>query len=196
MTAVHSASSMRPASASALKPPKTTECGAPMPRAGEHRDRQLGDHRHVDGDPVALAHAERAEGVGEAADLVQQLGVGDRAGVARLALPVVGDLVAQAGGDVAVEAVDADVQLPADEPLRVGQLPGVEVGPGLDPVEPVALLGPERAEALFGGGALEMPASLRTARSTKAPAGGKVRSSRSRFSIVGSACSPVLIGRF
>jgi hypothetical protein len=30
MTTVHSASSMRSARASALKPPKTTECGAPI----------------------------------------------------------------------------------------------------------------------------------------------------------------------
>ena len=35
-----------------------------------------------------------------------------------------------------------------------GALPRVELGPRLHPVEPVALLGPEGAEALLGGGAL------------------------------------------
>ena len=75
--------------------------------AGQHGDRQLGDHRHVDGDPVAPLDAEALEHVGEPADLVEQLGVGDGAGVARLALPVVRDLVAPAGLDVAVEAVVA-----------------------------------------------------------------------------------------
>ena len=42
-------------------------------RAGEHRDGQLGDHRHVDGDAVAGLDAERLERVGEAADLGVEL---------------------------------------------------------------------------------------------------------------------------
>ena len=90
----------------------------PEPRAGEHRDRQLGDHRHVDRDPVAGPDAELLERVGGLLDLAQEVGVGQRPGVARLADPVVGDLVAEAVGDVAVEAVVADVQLAAGEPLR------------------------------------------------------------------------------
>ena len=32
--------------------------------AGEHGDRQLGDHRHVDGDAVAAPHAELLQRVG------------------------------------------------------------------------------------------------------------------------------------
>ena len=40
-----------------------------------------------------------------------------------LPLEVVGDLVAAPRLDVAVEAVVGDVQLPADVPLRVRQLP-------------------------------------------------------------------------
>ena len=123
--------------------------------AGQHRDRQLRDHRHVDGDPVALLHAEPAQRVREAAHLLEQLLVGDRAGVARLALPVVGDAVAEAGGDMAIEAVDADVELAADEPLRIRHVPRVELAPRLHPVEPVALFGPEGAKAVLGGGAVE-----------------------------------------
>ncbi len=117
-------------------------------RAGQHGHGQLGNHRHVDGDPVALLHAHRAQRVRHAAGLFQQLGVGDRARVARLALPEVGDPVAQAVGHVTVEAVHADVQLAADEPLGVGRLPLEEVGPGLHPVEMLRLLGPELTEAL------------------------------------------------
>ena len=91
--------------------------------AGQHGDRQLEDHRHVDGDPVALLQALVLEDVGELADLGQQLGVGDRDRVARLALPVVGDLVTPAGLDVAVEAVGGDVELAADEPLGEREVP-------------------------------------------------------------------------
>ena len=65
--------------------------------AGEHRHRGLGDHRHVDVDPVALLDAEALEHVGEPLHLVEQLGVGDRARVAGLALPVERDLVAASG---------------------------------------------------------------------------------------------------
>ena len=93
------------------------------PGAGEHRDRQLRDHRHVDRDPVALLDAELLQRVGGLADLAQQVGVGERPRVAGLADPVVGDLVAAAGLDVPVEAVVGDVQLAADEPLRERQVP-------------------------------------------------------------------------
>src|SRR5947207_3028228 len=86
--------------------------------AWPRRHGQLGDHRHVDGDPVALLDAEAPEGVGEALHLGQEVGVGDRPGVAGLALPVEGDLVAPPRVDVAVEAVLRDVERAADEPLR------------------------------------------------------------------------------
>jgi hypothetical protein len=48
---------------------------------------------------------------------------------------VVGDLVAVAGGDVAVDAVVADVELAADEPLRVRRLPVEDGVPVLEPLE-------------------------------------------------------------
>src|SRR5207342_3830178 len=83
----------------------------------------LGDHRHVDVDPVALDDAQALQRVGQALDLVDQLGVGDGAAVSRFALPVIGDLVTTAGSDVPVQAVLGDVQLSADEPLDVRQLP-------------------------------------------------------------------------
>ena len=63
-----------------------------------------------------------------------------------LGLPVEGDAVAVAGGDVAVEAVGGDVQLAAVEPLRVRRVRPVEhVVPRLDPLE---LLGPARPPGL------------------------------------------------
>ena len=77
------------------------------PGAGEHRDDDLGDHRQVDPDHVALLDAEVLERVGEALDVAVQVGVGDVALLPLLAAPVVGDAVADAGLDVAVEAVGA-----------------------------------------------------------------------------------------
>ncbi len=91
--------------------------------AGEHRDSGLGDHRQVDGDGVALADAEVGQGVCGALDLGVQVGVRDVPGVALgLADEVDGHLVAASGLDVAVDGVDARVELTVGEPLREGGL--------------------------------------------------------------------------
>ena len=80
-------------------------------RAREHRRGKLGDHRHVDRDPVALAHTELFQGVRGAGCHTEKVLVADRSAVARLPLPVVGDLGALARLYVAVEAVLGDVEL-------------------------------------------------------------------------------------
>ena len=51
----------------------------------------------------------------------------------RLALPVVGDPVAEPRLDVAVDAVVGDVELAAEVPLRVRQLPLARAREGLEP---------------------------------------------------------------
>ncbi len=97
------------------------------PGARQHGDRRLGDHRQVDGDPVARGCTPSAgQRVGRLADAAVQVGVGDGAGVARLALPVDGHLVAPAGLHVPVQAVVGDVELAADEPLRERRVRPVE----------------------------------------------------------------------
>ena len=112
--------------------------------AGEHRDGQLGHHAQVDVDPIAFVDPERPQPVREPADVIEQLGVGDRAGVARLAFPMEGDLVAAAGFHVTVEAVVRGVQLPSFEPPHPRRRPVHDRVPTLEPRQPVGLLGPER----------------------------------------------------
>src|SRR5439155_19245168 len=58
-----------------------------------------------------------------------------------LALPVVGDLVAVACLDMPVDAVEADVQLAADVPLRVRQVPLEELAERLEPRNAIAPFG-------------------------------------------------------
>ena len=118
--------------------------------AGQHGHRQLGDHRHVDGHPVAPADAEPAQHVGEPGHLHQQLAVGDGPGVARLTLPVEGHRVPAAGGHVTVEAVVRHVQGAPVEPPGEGQVPLEHGVPGPEPVEGSGLLGPEPGPV--GGG--------------------------------------------
>ncbi len=118
------------------------------PRAGEHRDRELRDHRHIDGDPVALPDTKLLQPVRAALGLVQEVLVGEGPGVARLPLPVVRDLRALPGFHVAVEAVLRDVQLAVGEPLRVRRLPLEDLRERLPPEEGPGVLGPEALEVL------------------------------------------------
>ena len=111
--------------------------------ARQHGDRQLGDHRHVDGDGVALLDPVLAEGGGEAVHLAIHVPVRQHARVARLAFPDERRLVAARALDVPIEAVVGDVELAADEPLRVGQLPLLRLLPGLHPPQLFGLLLPE-----------------------------------------------------
>src|SRR3954447_20596749 len=91
--------------------------------AREHRDRELGNHPKVDIHAVALANPEGLQRGREAADLLEELPVGDRSALAGLALPVEGDLVAASGFDVTVQAVEGDVELSAEEPLHPRWVP-------------------------------------------------------------------------
>src|SRR3546814_2096941 len=88
------------------------------PRAGEHGERRLRDHRQIDGDPVALLRPGRLQHIGEAADLRVKLAIADpprfRLGVIRL--PDDGNVVAPAF-QMPVKAVGADVQHPVLEPF-------------------------------------------------------------------------------
>ena len=122
------------------------------PGAGQHRDDRLGDHRHVDRDPVAGLDAEVGQRVGRLADLVLQLGVGEVAGVVLgLADPVEGHPVAVALLDVPVDAVVRRVELAADVPLRErGVVPVEHPVPLGVPAQPLGLLGPEGLAILVG----------------------------------------------
>ncbi len=134
--------------------------GGAEPGAREHRDGGLGDHRQVDRDRVALGDPQVGEGVGRTLHLLVEVGVGDVAGVALgLTDEVDRHLVAAAGRDVAVDGVDARVELAVGEPLREGRVAPVEglgergapreVGPGL-----------LRPEALVVGGRLLVEVGL------------------------------------
>ena len=107
--------------------------GRPDAGTGEHRDRQFGNHPHVDADVSALFHAELLQSVGEADDLFLQVAESDLTAVAYgLAFPEVRDLVPMARFDVAVDAVETGVELAAEVPLGVGRLPLVELVPRLE----------------------------------------------------------------
>src|SRR5262249_15457904 len=103
--------------------------------ASEHGDRQLRNHREVEGDPIAFLHSEFTQDVSELADLAVEVAVRQRPLVARLALPDERRLVAARSREVAVHAVDGGVELAAHEPLGLRRLPVENLLPGPLPLE-------------------------------------------------------------
>ena len=120
------------------------------PRAGQHRDDRLGDHRHVDDDAVALADAAPSSAPAKRAHALEQLGI--REGALRPRDRRVVDqrrLVAAPGVDVPVEGVEAGVERGAGEP-PVERRSCRRRGPGRrgDPVDVLRGLAPEPLRVL------------------------------------------------
>ncbi len=115
---------------------------SPDSRAGKHGNRQLGNHRQVDCHAIAGLHAEIDQRVRKAADALKKFGVREFERRAVFGLPEDRGLV-RLSLRVPVEAVVGDVELAADEPLRMRQLPFEHLRVGLEPVEHLGLLAPE-----------------------------------------------------
>ncbi len=120
--------------------------------AGQQRDGQLGNHRQVDRDAVALFDAQPLQRGGGSIDLPIQIVVGQHAVVARFTFPDNRRLVLARPVQVAVDAVVARVQLAADEPLHPGGIPFENLVERLEPIERFRLLGPESLGIGFGSG--------------------------------------------
>ena len=116
------------------------------PRAGQHRDRCLGNHRQVDGDPVALGHPEATQGTaGEPGNLIQQRGVGVcPLGTGHRAVVDQRGRLAPAVTHVPVQRVEAGVEDPVGEPAVKRGVRGVKHRGGcLVPVDLLGCLTPE-----------------------------------------------------
>ncbi len=123
----------------------------PDPGAGQHRDRQLGDHGEVDRNRITLLDPEVLEDVGELLDLGLQLGVGEGPAVFRLIpLPEDRGLIPPALLDLVVQAVVRDVELSAHEPLGLWRVPVEDPVPLLEPVQFPGPLGPETLVVSLG----------------------------------------------
>ena len=106
---------------------------------GRHGDGRLGQERHVQHHAVAPAHAQRAQGVGEAVHRAVQFVVGVLALVAGLALPDQRQLVLVGGLDVPVQGVVDDVAARSGEPAVVRGV-GIVQHP-IPLLEPVQVVG-------------------------------------------------------
>ena len=114
-------------------------------RTGEHGDRDLGNHRHIDCDAIALRDTEGLEGIRCLLHLAQQIAICHGASVAWFSDPVEGHLLTTPSSYVAIDAVLGNVQLTIFKPLREGKVPLERLGKWRSPGKQFAcLLGPKR----------------------------------------------------
>src|ERR1700674_2540053 len=112
-------------------------------RAGEHRDRRFGYERQVDRYSIAFPNSELPQDIAELRDLAVKIPVRERPRVTRLAFPDERRFIPTRSPNVPVNAVGGDVELSADEPLRMRRVPLENLLPGLDPFQLAGLLGPK-----------------------------------------------------
>ena len=115
--------------------------------AGQHGEGGFGDHRQIERHPVAATDPLRFQHIGEAADFLMQLGIGDDPAFARIiAFPDDRGLVAPFG-EMPVDAVGRNVELAVGEPayaeISLIEAAFIHLGKGRDPVEPLRLIAPE-----------------------------------------------------
>ena len=122
----------------------------PNPSTGQHGNDQLGNHRQVDRDHVALRHAQRLEDPGELADLAMQLGVSELPRVSRLAFPDECQLVLDGRAEMPVETVERGVCFSADEPLGEGLFPIEHALPRLNQCNSSAGTSPKTLQVVGG----------------------------------------------
>ena len=118
------------------------------PGTGQHGKGRFGDHRKVEHDTVALAHAMCFQHVRHPANAFQKLCIRDVAGrgLGIIGFPDDRGLGA-ARGDMPVHAIGRDVQRAILEPLDgnapQGEVGVLDLGRCVDPVDPLPLAGPE-----------------------------------------------------
>jgi len=116
-------------------------------RASQHRVGGFRNHRQINRDAVALLDVTGAQDVGELADLVMQLPIGDVLRFGRIvAFPDDGGLVA-AAREMPVDAIPGDVEdavlEPFDRNIAGRERRVLDRGEGLDPADAFCLFGPE-----------------------------------------------------
>ncbi len=111
--------------------------------AGQHGNRQLRRHAHVDSNAVSFADAKILKNVGEFLHFLPELLVCKGANFAGFTLPNQCRLVLARRLHVAVQAVVGEIDLTADEPFGPGRFPLQNLVPFLEPVQLLGGAGPE-----------------------------------------------------
>ena len=112
-------------------------------RAGQHRNRGLGNVRQINDDAIAFFDVVPFQYIRETADFAMQLLIGERALVAGFAFPNYCRLVPARPFEMPVQAIFGNVQFPAHEPFRERRLPFEDLLPRRTPDQLLRFARPE-----------------------------------------------------
>ena len=105
----------------------------PDPGTSEHRDCSFGNGRQIDDDAITFSNLVSLENIGETTDLAVQLIISQRASLARFALPKKSRLIASWSGQMPIETILRNVQLPTHKPFGERSFPIEHPVPGFVP---------------------------------------------------------------
>src|SRR5437868_7370829 len=114
-------------------------------RAGQHRNRGLGNVREINEDAIAFFDVVPFQHIRETADLAMQLLICERALVAGFAFPNYCGLIPTRPGEMPVQTIFRNVQFPAHEPFRERRLPFEDLFPWRAPDQILRFARPEFA---------------------------------------------------
>src|SRR6266513_1963607 len=112
-------------------------------RAGQHRNRCLGNVRQMNDDAIAFFDVVPFQYIRETADFAMQLLISEGALVAGFAFPNYCGLVPTRPGEMPVQAIFRNVQFPADEPFRERRFPFEDLLPRRAPGQLLRFAHPE-----------------------------------------------------
>src|SRR5678816_2979066 len=112
-------------------------------RAGQHRNRRLGNVRQINDDAIAFFDVVPFQHVRETADFAMQLLIGEGALVAGFAFPNYCGLVPTRPCEMPVQAIFRNVQFPANEPFHERRLPFEDLFPWRAPNQFLRFARPE-----------------------------------------------------
>ena len=112
-------------------------------RAGQHRNRRLGDVRQINDDAIAFFDVVPFQHIREAADFAMQLLIGERALVPGFAFPNDRSFVSTRPGEMPVQTIFRNVQFPTHEPFRERRFPFEDLFPWRAPDQLLCFARPE-----------------------------------------------------
>src|SRR5262245_14376915 len=118
-------------------------------RAGQHRDRRLGNVRQINDDAIAFFDVVPFQHIRETADFAMQLLISESALVAGFAFPNYCRLVTTRAGKMPIQTIFRNVEFAAREPFRERWCPFEDLLPWRAPDQLLRFARPEFGRLLY-----------------------------------------------
>ena len=119
------------------------------PRTRQHRNRQLGNHRHVQRHPISRLHPQLLQHIRKLTHLAMQVLIPQHASIPGFPFPDNRGFVSMRPQEVTVHTVIAGVDPASDKPLSLRHLPLQHRVPAPKPVQVLRHLSPETSRIVL-----------------------------------------------